>query len=508
MTTFALELLGTVLTVVLIVYTAVAITHYALQLYFAHRTYRVQRSASFEAAFPGVPLSVDVVVPVYNEEPGLLEACVRSALAQDHAGPIRVFVVDDGSPNRASLDPVYDRLEEAGATVIRSPRNVGKRHAQALALPLARGEILVTLDSDSVLEPSAVRLLTRQFADDKVGAATGFVDVMNRHHSLLTRIQRIRYWMAFNQERAAQTWFRTVMCCSGPLAAYRRELVERVRDAYLSQRYGGVACTYGDDRHLTNLILGLGYDTVFESGARAYTHVPERWRMFLRQQLRWTKSFYRELVWTRPYIGRRPWFSRFDVASQVAMPVLLTLTAGTSLVIGIFGDPGHLLRYLGLIAIAATIRATYAAVRERSLSAYVFIVYGYVSAFLLMSVRLVALGTLADARWGTRGGPRLSPEQAIDPVPTWLVPQAAGAGGGSAPPRFDGAWRAGLSLGSMARTEAAPTALAAGTPLGPDPGSSSSPDRATPAGCGHRIPPGARFCRACGAPLVSGSEAD
>lgn len=403
MTSVLLDVLRGLLTWLLLAYTLIAVSHFVLQLFYAHRTYRRQSSPRFAIDYPDLPIAVDVLIPSYNEDPELLDACVRSALGQDHGGKVKVIVIDDGSPNRALLDPVYDALERAGATVIRAPRNQGKRHAQALGLAVCEGEIIVTLDSDSILRPDAIRRLTRQFSDPRVGAATGFVDVVNYRTNLLTRLQRLRYWMAFNQERAAQHWFRTVLCCSGPLAAYRRVILDRVRDAYLGQEYGGVECTYGDDRHLTNLVLASGFDTVFDAGAVAHTHVPETLRQFVRQQLRWSKSFYRELVWTLPYIARRPVYSRFDIASQVVMPLMLPVTATSALLLGVMESPAYVLRYLALIALVGAIRATYGAIRHRNPAFYLFVAYGFLSAFLLMPIRLRALWTLTDARWGTRG---------------------------------------------------------------------------------------------------------
>jgi cellulose synthase/poly-beta-1,6-N-acetylglucosamine synthase-like glycosyltransferase len=523
MTSLAFELARTVLGWLFVTYTVVAVSHYLFQLVYAHRTYRLQRSAEFAETYPDGTMDVDVIVPTYNEVPALLEACVRSAFAQVHAGQVRVIVVDDGSPNRASLDATYDRLEADGAVVIRSPRNIGKRHAQALALPHCRGDIVVTVDSDTVLAPDAIRRLTRQFRDPRVGAATGFVDVLNHRRNPLTRLQRIRYWMAFKQERAAQSWFRTVLCCSGPLAAYRRSVMMDVAPAYLSQYYGGVACTFGDDRHLTNLVLGAGYDTVFDAGAVAYTIVPENLRQFLKQQLRWSKSFYRELVWTMPFIGNRPWYSRFDLACLVAMPMMLTLTAAVALLLGLAVSPVYLLHYAGFITLAAALRITYAVVRERDLRMYYFVVYGFVSAFLLLSVRFVALSTLTDVRWGTRGSIGAGTSGSLARLRSVLQPASlavaeASAGFASRPfepqaseglPRFDGAWRAGArvkmmahpaspALGSDRRTvaEAIPTGARAG----------ESPDPTLHPRCAHAIRAGARFCRACGAPYALASE--
>jgi len=493
MTTVLLDVARSALGWLFLAYTLVAVSHYVIQLFFAHRTYRRQASPAFELEYPDLAIDVDILIPSYNEEPELLEACVRSALRQDHPGRLKVIVIDDGSPNRDLLDPVYDALARAGAIIIRAPENVGKRHAQALGFPACEGEIIVTLDSDSVLRRDAVRRLTRRFRDPRVGAATGFVDVVNYRKNLLTRLQRLRYWMAFNQERAAQTWFNTVLCCSGPLAAYRREIVDRVRDAYLTQTYGGVNCTYGDDRHLTNLVLGAGYDTVFDSGAIAETHAPEKMRQFIRQQLRWSKSFYRELVWTVPYIGERRWYPRFDVACQVAMPMILPFTASTALFLGMLTSPAYVIRYLALIAVVGAIRATYGAIRHRDVGFYLFVLYGFVSAFVLMPIRFRALWTLTDARWGTRGpvrpkGQRWTFLRAIRPAQLSL---ATAGGAGAAPPGGESGFTDSEAMMSFIRA----------LPVSPSPRLKMTvmqqPSRGRSCICGVS-PPTARYCRRCG----------
>src|SRR5262249_41171027 len=142
--------------------------------------------------------------------------------------------------------------------VLRHPRNRGKRQALATGFDQARGEILVTLDSDSVIASDAARHLVAPFTDPAVGAATARVRVYNKTENLLTRMLAVRYVMAFEFFRASTSVFKTVMCCSGVLSAYRAKVVFRVQDAWLNQRFLGQACTYGDDRALTNFVLRAG----------------------------------------------------------------------------------------------------------------------------------------------------------------------------------------------------------------------------------------------------------
>ena len=394
----ALQALAAVFTV----YAALAVSHFAIQLVYAHKTHRHQRSDRFQAAFPPNDLSVDVIVPVYNEAPADLEACTSSILRQQHRGTIRLIVIDDGSTNRADLMPVYGRLRALGVTVILAPRNGGKREAQYLGFQELSGEIVVTVDSDTRLAPDAVAMISRQFSDPKVGAITGNVQVTNHQRNLLTRLIDMRYWMAFHQERAAQSWFRTVLCCSGPLSAYRRTIIEHVMDTYISQTFRGVRCTYGDDRHLTNLVLTLNFDTVVDAGARATTAVPETIGAYLRQQLRWNKSFYRELQWTAPFVLRRPWYIWFDLGSEILLPALLLLSVLSIVAYSLTLSIWHLIRWVAFVAAFALIRATYGALRERRAEFYLFVLYGFVHASLLIPTRALALLTLRDNRWGTR----------------------------------------------------------------------------------------------------------
>src|SRR5256886_11515534 len=195
--------------------------HFGLQVLFAHRSYR--RALATRGARSARVRDVDVVITSYNEDPASLRACLESLLAQDYRGSVRVHVVDDCSKNRAEVMPVYAEFERnPGWAVLLPGRNRGKRMAQDAAFRHCHGELLVTVDSDTIVDLDAVSEIVAAFDDERVGAVTGDVGVTNFRTNLLTRLIEMRYWVAFNQERAAQSCFRTVLCCSGPLAAYRR----------------------------------------------------------------------------------------------------------------------------------------------------------------------------------------------------------------------------------------------------------------------------------------------
>jgi cellulose synthase/poly-beta-1,6-N-acetylglucosamine synthase-like glycosyltransferase len=126
-----------------------------------------------------------------------------------------------------------------------------------------------------------------------VGAVAGHTDVWNRDHNVLTRMQAMRYFIAFRVHKAAEALFGAVTCCSGCFSGYRRAAVAPVLDRWVNQRFLGRPSTYGDDRSLTNALLPR-WRVRYAPNAQAYTVVPERLAVFLRQQPRWKKSWLRE----------------------------------------------------------------------------------------------------------------------------------------------------------------------------------------------------------------------
>jgi len=390
--------------VIFYVYGALAITHLLLQMLFGHIDYRRQMRTNAARPALDVSYSITVVVPVYKEKVNRLRECIESLYNQTYQN-LRILVVDDGSPEFDYLNKeVYKRFNHGRLSVTRIP-HAGKRHAQRRAFDeaTAHTDIVVAVDSDTILhDRNSIAHIVQRFRDPRVGAVTGDVRVENRSNNFLTRLISVRYWMAFNQERAAQSLFGVVMCCSGPFSAYRRSVLLRVEDKYVTQRFLGKPCTFGDDRHLTNLILELGYEAVYDGQARAFTYVPENLREYLTQQLRWNKSFYREILWTLPALRRQRWYLAYDLFMQTIMPFFLITVLSLTILQAVEGHLGVLAIYSGTLFGVALLRCVYCLYRERSPWSLIFIFYGVVHIFLLLPVRIAALMTLRQTQWGTR----------------------------------------------------------------------------------------------------------
>lgn len=392
--------------VILTIYGVLAVLHILIQFVFAAMERRRQNiRESFKKQLEFSP-SVAVVVTVYNEDPKLLSDTLLNLTNQQYLGNIEIFIADDGSTKeKERIEEVYKRFEDR-VHVFRG-KNVGKRKAQYRVFQYIQehydeADIIVTVDSDTVLNLWAIIELVQSFRDENVGAAVGEILALNEDKNFLTKLVNCRYWMAFNQERASQSYFKSIACCSGPISAYRSVIVQKVKDEYIREVFLGRECTYGDDRHLTNLVLREGWKTVYNRFAKVETEIPDTMKKFLLQQLRWNKSFYREMIWSfRNLNWRGRKYLLYDMTMQLVLPFLL-IAALIHAVIMSFADPMYLLWYCGTVVVMGLFRSSYAIYCTRDWGFLRFIIYGFLSIFILIPNRLYAIATIRDGRWLTR----------------------------------------------------------------------------------------------------------
>ncbi|MFD8025241.1 glycosyltransferase [Streptomyces lavendulae] len=253
-------------------------------------------------------LDVTVQIPVYNEDPHALGACLDSVLRQTR--PVqRIRVVDDGSVDTDGSPVTYAavraellaRTATPGAPEItwdRTP-NRGKRHAQMSVLAHDDGDIFVTLDSDSVLDPDAIAEGLKPFANPQVTSVAGQVLVLNHDANALTRMINLLYLPFTRGLRSAQSVLGRVTINSGTLAFYRADIVRDAAGVYEHETFRGRPMQMNDDSMLTFYGLLAG-DTVHQPSSMVFTLAPERPRHYLRQQLRWMRgTTVRHLWWLR-----------------------------------------------------------------------------------------------------------------------------------------------------------------------------------------------------------------
>ena len=349
---------------------------------------------------------LSVIIPAYNEG-AMVAQSIESAVAAEYPRDrLEILVIDDGSTDDTWRHIVWAEARHPGLVkAVRLPRNMGKRGALAEGFRRAKGEIYVTMDSDSVIERGALRAMAGAMRDPRVGAVAGKVLVLNRIAGLLPRMVHVRFVLAFDLLRSAQSVFRTVYCCPGALAAYRASAVHAVLERWEQQQFLGIQCTYGEDRALTNFLFELGYDAIYQRLAVVHTLVPETYAKLCRMFLRWDRSFIREeirfarIVWQRPPILRAAALFETTITNLRFPVIYLSLVLW---IVNAFADPSTLIRMLVAIGLASGLYSLYYLRSERSWNFGFGILYGYFGLFALSWIFPYAACTLRARGWLTR----------------------------------------------------------------------------------------------------------
>ena len=248
---------------------------------------------------PFVP-PVSIVIPAFDEAVGI-ERAIRSLAASEYP-ELEVIVVDDGSTHGTAV--LVERLGLEGVQVVRQP-NLGKPAALNHGIAVARNDVLVLVDADTVFEPETLRLLVQPFREPGVGAVSGNTKVGNRR-ALLGRWQHIEYVMGFNLDRRLYDVLPCMPTVPGAIGAFRRQALAQM---------GGISdATLAEDTDATIALGRAGWRIVYVEEARAWTEAPSSLGALWRQRYGWCYGTlqsiwkHRAAAWRNgeERIGRRP----------------------------------------------------------------------------------------------------------------------------------------------------------------------------------------------------------
>lgn len=365
------------------------------------------RYRPFEAPAAAEWPMVTVVIPAFNEG-AMVGRSIRSVAACDYPkDKLEVIVVDDGSRDDTFFHMQHLRREFPDLVrLVRFVGNRGKRSALVAGFRAARGDVVLTIDSDSEIDPRTVHAMVAPFlADARVGGVAGRVSVLNRD-SVISRMLEVQYALSFDFGRAAQSVYRAVATCPGALSSFRRALILPHLDAWENQRFLGRPVAHGEDQALTNIVLREGYDTVYQRTAVVHTLVPTTYRQLSRMFLRWDRSYIVE-----GFSFARFMFTRYREDNR-ALPIVTFFVSNLRFVVvavALMELPRLFdtsLDTFGRTAVALGLGAVFTAAYylrfERSFRWLYGVAYAVFSVLALQWILPWALVTVRDERWGTR----------------------------------------------------------------------------------------------------------
>lgn len=357
---------------------------------------------------------VTIIIPCFNEEKWI-ERTILSCINQDYPiDKLEVIVVDDCS-NDKSVEKIKETLERLNNEAERfdiknrlkyfvQENNSGKRAALSRGVKESKHDLVVFVDSDSFLDPFAIRNLVPPFKDPKMGGVAGRTDVANTYTDVLTKMQSVRYYIAFRIMKAAEAYFDSVTCLSGPLACYRKQLVIDNMDGWLNQKFLGQKATFGDDRSMTNFVLN-GYRTSYQDTAICSTIVPNKYDVFLKQQMRWKRSWLRESILAGKFMWKKEPFMSVLFYIGVLVPIAAPVVVIYNLVyVPIIHRIFPTTFLIGLLMMALLMSFAQMFLRKSTTWIFGLVFCIYYEAILLWQMP-IAWVTFWKSTWGTRMTP-------------------------------------------------------------------------------------------------------
>jgi cellulose synthase/poly-beta-1,6-N-acetylglucosamine synthase-like glycosyltransferase len=177
--------------------------------------------------------TVSITVPMYNEAENVREL-LESLLALDYPAHLRqILIVSDASDD--GTDEIVTEYEDRGVELFRLPQRTGKTHAENLAAPHLRGEIVVNTDASIRIAPDALRKLVEALADPSVGVASGRdVSVASAGDDSTAEGSYVGYEMWV---RGLETRVAGIVGASGSLYAIRAHLHSTPLPPFLSRDF-------------------------------------------------------------------------------------------------------------------------------------------------------------------------------------------------------------------------------------------------------------------------------
>lgn len=241
--------------------------------------------------------SATLITSVYNGESDL-EATLSSAW--DTYPKLQMIVVDDGSTDGTYGEAIKFARSHPGVLVLQMPERSGKSAAMNLALHYATGEVIVGLDADAELAPTAIWEVVQPLADPAVGAVSGAVLGRNPFDNLVTWFQAYEFLICVFLGRILSARLGMLSIASGAFSAIRRSVLEMG---------GGWDEGSSLDLDLTLRIRKSGYVIAHAPYAESYTDMLTTWSALIKQRLRWDRTITIRLQ-GRKHIDMAYWWNR------------------------------------------------------------------------------------------------------------------------------------------------------------------------------------------------------
>jgi cellulose synthase (UDP-forming) len=246
--------------------------------------------------------SVDIYIPTYNEDVGIVRKTVLAALAIDYpSDKKRVYVLDDGRKYPERRELLRQMCEELGcALLIRDNNDHAKAGNINTALRRTQGQLVLILDCDHVPSRQFLQHTVGFFYNPKVALVQTphwFYNPDPFERNLLTQgrvpVSNELFYKVL--QKGNDFWNAAFFC--GSAAVVRKDYVLEI---------GGIATeTVTEDCHTSLRLHSRGYESVYYDKIMVAGLAPETFSSYVGQQVRWARGMAQILRLENPLFNRK-----------------------------------------------------------------------------------------------------------------------------------------------------------------------------------------------------------
>jgi len=227
--------------------------------------------------------TLSVVIPVYNEGESLrlgLDSILKSDYPKEK---LEIIIVDDCSKDNSY--EIAKEYEKYGFKAVKKEKNTGASDSKNVGIGMAKGELVATLDSDSVVESDSFRKLACYFADKGVGGVAAAIRVRNPKN-ILEKVQAFEYDSILFLRRLMMT-VDSIYVTPGGLSMFRKSAMKEI---------GGFdPQSLTEDQEVALKLQKKGYKLMCALDAFVYTAAMPRLDLLVKQRIRWVRGG----IWNR-----------------------------------------------------------------------------------------------------------------------------------------------------------------------------------------------------------------
>jgi cellulose synthase/poly-beta-1,6-N-acetylglucosamine synthase-like glycosyltransferase len=226
------------------------------------------RSSRLEEGFRP---SVSLLISAHNEA-AVIRKKIENSLQLDYPKSLlEIIVISDSSSD--ATDEIVSEYAHDRLRLLRQNQRLGKSSGLNLAVPQARGEIIVFSDANAIYRPDVIQNFVRHFVDPKIGYVVGNARYLANDCSQSAQSEGL-YWRLETWLKSNESAFESVVGGDGAIYGIRREL------------YSPLLPTDINDFLNPLQIVDRGYRGLFDSNIVCYEEAADTFAQEFRRRVR------------------------------------------------------------------------------------------------------------------------------------------------------------------------------------------------------------------------------